>query len=103
MITFHLPVVTRLTEMCVAPAEPLRNRAAEFTFEFYEVSSMHGAVLNACAYAGCGALTAQKILRFVLLPFLSSLLLSLLLSLFVVTANFEASKIGLLAFETLII
>ena len=78
--------------MCVAPAEPLRDRTAEFTLEFYEVSSVLGAVLDTCSYADGRALTTDKILWLILLPLLLCL-----------NTIFETSKISLLAFETLII
>jgi len=41
-----LPLVTRLTEMSVAPAEPLRDRAAEFALELDEVGTVLRAVLD---------------------------------------------------------
>ncbi len=38
--------MTRLTEMSVAPAEPLRDGAAEFTLELDEVCTVLRAVLD---------------------------------------------------------
>ncbi len=74
IVTIDLPFVTRFTKVRIAPAEPLRNRAAEFAFKFNEVSSVLRAVLNAGTYTNSGALTTNKVLRFVLLTlFLRSL------------------------------
>jgi hypothetical protein len=63
IVTFELFLVAILTEVGGLPAEPLRNRAAELTLEFYVVGAMFCTVDNACPDAHGGAFTANEILR----------------------------------------
>ncbi len=94
VITVDLALVARLAKMGVAPAEPLRDRAAELALELYVVGAVLLAVGDACVRAECvgRALTAHQLLGLVHL----SLLLGL-------DAVLHASEIGCLAFETLIV
>ena len=38
--------MTRLTEVCVSPTEPLCNTTAEFTFEFNKILTVFRTILN---------------------------------------------------------
>lgn len=46
VVSVALPFVAGLTEVGIAPAEPLSNAAAELTFELDEVLSVFGTVLD---------------------------------------------------------
>lgn len=49
VVAIALPLVARLAEVSVSPAEPLRDRAAEFAFELDKICSVILAL--ACAQA----------------------------------------------------
>ncbi len=40
LITVELALMTVLAEMGITPTEPLSDRAAEFAFEFYVISTV---------------------------------------------------------------
>ena len=92
IVAINLTFVARFAEVGVAPAEPLRDRTTELALEFYIVSTVDLAILDTCSDTYCGAFRANKLFRFVFLPFLLS-----------PKAIFQAAKIGALAFETLIV
>lgn len=84
--------MARLTKVGVTPAEPLRDGAAELTFEIDKVCTMLRAVSISDTKLLCGAFRAHKILRF---KFLRSLLC--------LYAIFHTTKVWLLTFEALVI
>jgi len=59
IISLHLLLVTRLTEMSGSPAEPLGNRAAESAFKLNEICAMDVTVLDSCSYTDRRALSAH--------------------------------------------
>jgi hypothetical protein len=65
--------VTRLTEVGVAPTEPLRNGTAKFALEFYKVSSVLWTILDTSTDTNGRALTADEIFWLVLLALLLGL------------------------------
>ena len=89
VLALALLLVTPLAEVCVAPAEPLRHRAAELTLEFNVVLAMFWAVLNwDLAAVGAHQLLLIELPRVLL---------------HCVLAGFSAPEVRLLAFEALVI
>lgn len=89
IITIVLPCMTIITEMCWAPAEPLRYGAAELAFELYEVSTMCFTLFDTSTHCTCSTTTTHQLLW-----------VELTLSLVIVLTRFETSKVRFLAFET---
>jgi hypothetical protein len=84
--------MARLTEMCITPAEPLCNGAAEFAFEFNEFRPMIFADFNATTDTdGCTFSTNQLFLLEILIIILGRFTI------------FHSSKVGVIAFEALVI
>jgi hypothetical protein len=92
VITIDLSFMTRFTEMCISPTEPLRNWTAKSTLKFYIVLSMLLTILYSCTHTRCCTLTTHQFLRLILLSFLLCL-----------DTVFHSTKISTLTFETLII
>eukprot|EP00331_Platyophrya_macrostoma_P002318 CAMPEP_0176413796 /NCGR_PEP_ID=MMETSP0127-20121128/4898_1 /TAXON_ID=938130 /ORGANISM="Platyophrya macrostoma, Strain WH" /LENGTH=302 /DNA_ID=CAMNT_0017793617 /DNA_START=115 /DNA_END=1020 /DNA_ORIENTATION=+ len=93
MISSTLLHVTRVTEMRVAPAEPLCDRAAELTLEFNKVFSVLRTVLD--SQTNISTVRADQ-----LLPFKIALLVIFLQQ---VLATLQSSEIRLLALKALVI
>jgi hypothetical protein len=70
IVAVDLPLVARLAEVSVAPAEPLSDRATEFTLELDIVSAVLLAVNYTCSYLASGALTTDQLFWFILLTLL---------------------------------
>ena len=92
IVAVALSFVTRLTKMCITPAEPLSNRTAKFAFEFDEVLTVFFAVFDATSYSYCCTFTTDELFLFKTIV--------VILSRFTI---FHASEVGVLAFETHII
>ncbi len=61
VVSLVLPLVARLAEVSVAPAEPLGDLAAELALEFDEISAVLLAVLLPRRVARCGALATNQL------------------------------------------
>ena len=70
IVSLHLPLMARLTEMSWAPTEPLSYGAAKSALELNEVGSMLLAVGNSSLNVDCSALSTDKLLRLVILTVL---------------------------------
>lgn len=92
IITVTLSLVTRLTKMCVTPAEPLGNRAAKFAFKFYEISSVLRTSLDATSNSYCRAFSTNQFFSLEIVIIVLAHLAVLL-----------TSKVRLITFEALII
>lgn len=88
VVAAALLFVARLAEMSVSPAEPLRNRAAEFTFVLDEILAVLLTSLNSSANRNSGALSADKLFLFEVGVVLVGLVTVL-----------HSSKVWILAFE----
>lgn len=84
--------MARLAEVCVTPAKPLGNRATKFAFVFYEFHPVDLTILNTSTYTHSSALTTNQIFFLVILV--------VILGRFTIL---HTSKVGLIAFETLIV
>ena len=91
VVSGTLLFVAILAEVGIAPAEPLGDRATEFTFELNEVGSVHATLFAADSELLRGARTAHEVLRFEFLLFLLS-----------ADAVLHASKVRFVASEALI-
>ncbi len=60
IVSVALPLMTRLAEVSVPPAEPLRNAAAKLTFELNEILP----VLRAVLYGYIATVWANQLLSF---------------------------------------
>ena len=78
--------------MRVSPAEPLRDGTTEFTFIFNVIGSVSLTVADAATDVCWDAVSTDQFIRLELLGRLLSL-----------DAIFHSSKVGLFAFETLVI
>ena len=98
VVAFILPFVTRLTEMRVAPAEPLRYIAAELAFELDVVSAMLLTVQDTGSHTHGRAFSTYQLISFVFFLFFTFFIAHL-----IVSAIFQAAEVGLFALETLVI
>jgi len=73
VVPFDLALVAGLTEVGVAPAEPLGDGAAELALELDEVGAVLRAVLYTRTHTHRRALTANQLLRLVSLALLLGL------------------------------
>ena len=90
IIAIALFLMTRLTEMSIAPTKPLSSRTTELTLELNEVNPMFGAVF----YRNVATFWAHEFLL------IESLLLSILIGVHYLGAVLSASKIWLFALKT---
>ena len=81
--------MARVTEMCVAPAEPECNRTAELALEVYVICAVLLAVFYTSANAHGRTLCAHELFRLVVLLFLLASV-----------AIFHSSEVGRFTFET---
>jgi hypothetical protein len=70
IVAVDLPLVARLAEVSVAPAEPLGDRATEFTLELDIVGTVLLAVDYTCSYLAGRALATDQLFWFILLTLL---------------------------------
>jgi hypothetical protein len=93
------------TEMSGTPTEPLCYITTELAFKLYVVCPMLLAVLNSCSSACWRTFSTDQVFLFVIISSASGFgFLSLfLLFTLIVAALLHASKIGILAFEALIV
>lgn len=92
IVAVALPFVARFAEVGVAPAEPLRDRAAELALELDEVRPVLLALAGAEAELRGRALAADEVLR-----------LEILLLLLRGDAIFHTAEVGLMALEALVV
>ena len=90
--------MTWLTEMRVAPTEPLRYIATEFAFELDIVSAMLLTVQDTGPHTHGRTFSTYQ-----LIPFVFFLFIPFFIAHLIVSAIFQASKVGLFAFEALVI
>jgi len=88
VVATALLLVAGLAEMCVTPAEPLRNIAAKLAFEFNELGSVFLAALDAASDRLGRTLSANQLFLFEVCVVLVGLI-----------AVLHASKVGDVALE----